>query len=349
MDRLNFFNLFIKKNIKYINSNLTNLFKKTNVDFTKPIFMWGTGRNGSTLLMDLISLNENLCFTSIGKSKYRWKKGIWGDLNHGSDNVDMYKKFKIPIEGMLLNWKSAGLDSNFKRGIVFRDKNNSEIDIDKVKINYSKLDMKSLFTNKKSKRIFDKAGYIMMVDLIDYIFPDSKHIFCIRDPRVVACSYFYLLKNNGFSRFGIDDYNFPGFEDRKYFFSFFENIIWQVEQVFYYAMKYYQFLGDERFIPIRYEDLIDDVEGNIKNIFSKLELNFQNNYFDLLPKNLHKYNLTNKKDKGLYYLDNKLSDMQLNNLKKLEDLAISLGYKDDSFSETIDTFNIKNLKDYFGL
>ena len=338
--------MILKKLTKNLFKITTSVFQKSNVNLEKPIFIWGTGRNGSTLLMDLLSLNQNLCFTSIGKTKYRWKKGIWGELNYGKSYGEKYKKFNIPVEGMLENWSTAGLDHNFKNGIITRNDINN-INLNRVKKNYSKLKMSFFFENNLKRRILDKAGYVMMVDLIDYVFPDSYHIFCIRDPRVVACSYFYLLKDYGYSRFGIDDYNFPGFDERKYYYSFFENIIWQVEQVFKYAMDYRDTLGDKRFIPVRYEDLVENPTEIISGIFQTCDLDYQNNYFTTIPQNFKKYNLNKSDTNEMFYLDKKLNNTQIGNLKKLEDLAMSLGYKKESFSETSEKFMIGKLKSYF--
>tara|TARA_B100000989_G_scaffold120958_1_gene89251 strand:+ start:4769 stop:5791 length:1023 start_codon:yes stop_codon:yes gene_type:complete len=319
----------IKHKLKVKLIRIEQLFKKSSVSSVKPIFIWGLGRGGTTLLMDIFSLHDDLCY-SYTKGK-RQKKGLWGDLHYKENDFKINKK-EIPVEGLIRNWNNTGYDfSNFNREIKRDFLNSSQKKI--VKKNYATLKQSWFFSqNKKKYRIMDKAGYIIMVDLIDDIFPDAFHIFSIRDPRNVINSIMRLIrftqaKTTGLQwKKGVEAYKFDGWEEIKNKGTH-QILSWQICKALEIGFDWKKKLG-QRCIVWRHEYLYKNPKENISKLFEKVDLPVNSDFLEKIPPSFKDYSTSwpRKVSKFKATFDFCFNSKEFEEIKIIERKAIELGY-----------------------
>ena len=326
----------------------THAFKASCVTMKKPIFIWGTGRSGTHLLYDILSLHPDLCFVN---TKHRWKKGLWGDMHHGDTTPHKLKGYPIPVEGMSFNWQPAGIIPRFY-GILTKDCI-LKINTGKVINNYKKLDTEWRWkrSNDKKYRILDKTpAYIMMVELINAIFPDSFHIFCIRDPRAVVNSILRVARftgNDSYEKEYMDGFfanMYPDGYEKLIGKSIVEILCWQVEQLIKIGFDYWKILGD-RLIPFRYEKLINDAHSSVAYLFNKAKLFNYKDISRLIPNEFRNYS-PEWPQKGAAFSANKnicFGSEELNYFDRLLPLVQNLGYDDAEVGKIAGTMNIEGI------
>lgn len=320
----------IYRAMRVLASVYQNTLTKTAITLEKPLFIWGTGRCGTYLLFDILSLHPDLC---CSRTTQRWKKGLWGDLHYEDSTPEALRNFLPPIEGTLLIWSPAGAPDVLK-GCVQR--NDPRINATKVIRNYRNLKRQSIFAPPREKKsILDKSPYYtMMVDFIDNLFPDSYHVFCIRDPRVVVNSMLRMMRETAPQTSGKEYAD--GFWGKLYpngYKSYLqsplvETLCWQIEQLLEMGIGYRFFLGS-RLIAVRYEDLVEDVKGVSSHIFKRAQLP-EPEIYHMIPGSFKNYvpdwpaNDDFKPGNGIYF-----TQEEKRHLDALSGIAVKLGYKSD--------------------
>lgn len=270
---------------------IRRLFSKSLITDKKPVFIWGTGRCGSYLLYDILSLHPELCSPST--NGLRTKKGLWGHLHHGENIPTGIEDYPRPIEGGNLVWTPAGLPDKIHEN----DHDGfDQVDVNKVKAAYKMLCTGPLydFSSKKCRILDKQPNYLLLVPLINKIYPDAFHVFCVRDPRLVVNSILRLM------RFTSPDIAGPAYKD-GFFGNMFpvgamkrmdpltiENLVWQVNALIRTGLSYSKILG-ERLILFRYESLHFHAHESIRLLFDCLELSPQNSLIQLLPDKFENY------------------------------------------------------------
>lgn len=287
-----FISRYIPHKIKRcIKDKIYGYFKDSYVTIEKPIFIWGIGRSGTHLLYDIMSLHPDLCFM---KANHRWKKGLWGDMHYGDTTPEGLSGFPIPIEGMQSIWESAGVIPKFYG--ILKKGDSRYINKRVVVSNYMKLATQWKWKKRGKKyRILDKTPtYIMMVEVIDEIFPDSYHIFCIRDPRAVVNSILRMMRFSAKETSGKEyadgffAHIYPDGFERYIKKPLVETLCWQVEQMLKIGFRYRLLLG-QRLIPFRYEELLTNVRNAISYLYNKVELASFEEIYELIPSSLPDY------------------------------------------------------------
>ncbi len=319
----------IKHKIKQSIMFFIDFFKTSCVTLEKPIFIWGLYRGGTTLLMDIISLHPDLCFAT---TKIREKKGLWGSLHYGDNSSMGLKKYEIPVEGLVRNWFNTGFDFKNAMGEINRNALNDSQKLI-VKNNYLTLKKKFFFLRQKKKyRIMDKAGYITMIDLIEEIFPDSIHVFSIRDPRNVINSFMRLIRFTSPDtvgkqmKDGIEAYKFDGWEKIKHKPTH-QIIAWQICKAVEIGMKWKSQLGN-RCVLWRHEYLYNEPNKNLTKLFEKLKLSLDKNLFNVLPKKYEDYSTKwpSKNKSFSPNFDFCFSSEEFSDLYIIQKKAMELGY-----------------------
>ena len=202
-----------------------------------PFFIVGVGRSGTTLIRLMINNHPNIAipYESHFITKYYEKLNSYGDL---SDKNNLRKIVSdILAEEILTKW-----DHTFKLENI----------VDGVKESTIKGVFDSLYKDyAKSKgkiRWGDKSDYLDRMYLINKIFPEAQFIHIVRDGRDVASSVMKLS-------WGPND-----IIAAAEWWNSYVNL----------ARCMGAIIGDDRYMEVRYEDLVQDSENELKRICSFL-------------------------------------------------------------------------------
>lgn len=311
--------------------------KRGVVSLEKPVFIWGTGRSGTHLLLDILSLHPSLmCPLMAGN---RWKKGLWGDMHWGDTTPEPLKGHRIPYEGFQRLWLDAGLAFD-AIGLLHRDCLSPDL-AERVRDRFRDLHRVWLWKPAPSYRALDKTPvYILMVDVIDALFPDAYHVFCIRDPRAVLNSLLRVGRYQERSDKGrgrIDEIGFwsvvpPGYEKHRHE-PLVKRLSWQVKALYELGFGHRDLLGD-RLVPFHYERLLDDAHESVSELFDRLELPPWPAIREAIPARFPDYSPPWPRDgrppeepfgKRRCYKDDEIEQ-----LSEIEDLAVRIGYEPQS-------------------
>jgi hypothetical protein len=208
----------------------------------KPIFILGAPRSGTTFLASLLENTEyGAPFETHFITKYYKQLSNYGDINE-------YEKFQILLTDILNERAVRQWNLNLDSKKIFKELG--------VNFTYAQLVNKIclIASHKKGYELWgDKTpNYLEDIDVLYELFPDSKYIYIIRDGRDVALS---LLEKD-----------------------------WGPNNV-YYCAKYWASLNQDHIYlksmsssnnlyQLKYEDLLDNVEEYVKEIYSFLNLKY---------------------------------------------------------------------------
>ena len=254
----------------------------------KPIFIVGSGRSGTTILYNLISIHPSVCWFSNYSDKYanvylvpalhRILDLPW--LGNSFKQKILHKKELVvkPREGDNIIHHHCG----FKHSTKSTEKD-LDLHVEKQFKDYIK---RHLFLTGKSRFLHKATANTQRLRLINAMFKDAFFIHLIRDGRAVANS---LLKINWWK----------------------DTVIWWLgekvsdlekndkEPIELCALHWKKIVEEirinrnilgNRYIEVRYEDLIKDVKKEITTLLHFCELSQSPSYFKLLPKTLPNMN-----------------------------------------------------------
>jgi hypothetical protein len=158
---------------------------------TKPIIVFGTGRNGTTVFYQMLAEHPHLAWLSQLCDQYPRRLG-W--------NTALMRLLDYPaLEGLLKRRFYAGecyrFWEHYAKGFRAPCRDLSAADVS-VKTKNSILDAMSKMTTEKRTRLLLKITGWPRTGFLSEVFPDAKFIHVIRDGRAVANS----LINVGFWR-----------------------------------------------------------------------------------------------------------------------------------------------------
>ena len=170
-----------RENFKYQYFNY--LSKKASNNIVDVNYIWCLGQSGSFMLYDLLASSGNFSYYGVLKRKK--------DLVSKATNLKL-----LPQEGLSQYFGNVGLDYQLENTWVFNEIHNdnlSKIKVDLVKQRYQSMakaySKLHSISGEISLPIIDKCPhYLQMVNMLFSVFPESKHIFLIRDPRSVFFS-----------------------------------------------------------------------------------------------------------------------------------------------------------------
>ncbi len=293
----------------------------------EPIFIWGLGRSGTFLLYDILSLHQDLICSRHKITQKRPYKGLWGGLHWGEDYQWITKGLGAPTDGIWRFSKIKAYDCPWIDNVGERLPNK---EIKYIRKFYGLL-FKQSAEGELATRLLDKyPTYMCIVDLIDQVFPDAYHIWCIRDPRATLRS---MLRSqvDAFQKELNEAILFSGqipdgFEE--YFKGeFVRRHCWQVNELVIKGFSNAQFLK-KRLILVNHESLCNSPKDTIDHLFKLLKLPDAN---DLLLKIPEKFDLfgAHKKDE---FWGNHITDLfegRSAEGKKLNELCQELGYRNE--------------------
>lgn len=133
---------------------------------SRPIYVLGTGRNGSTLLGKVLSLHPSICFLNEPKA-------LWHSIHSQADVIGNYSNLSGRFQ-LQANDASQDACKSFYRLYAFA------------------------LRASASDRLLDKNGEaIFRVEFIKKIFPDAQFLFLIRNGRDVVTSVNQWSRSHG--------------------------------------------------------------------------------------------------------------------------------------------------------
>jgi hypothetical protein len=277
------------------------------MEISKPIFILGNIRSGTTILYNLMSVHPDVCWFSNYTNR-RPGAGPVALAHRLLDVPGLGTRFKKAIArnvrpGVSIPWPDEGDDiyhaySGFgksKDGLetVFTGRMESKL---RTAIrNHLKYTGKARFLSKETANN-------RRIELLNTMFPDACYIHMIRDGRAVASSTLRV----------------PWWNDTHIWWLGFTASAWEkngkepIELAALYWQRTVEEIWDkrglfvDRYIEARYEDLVADTKGVIGALISFCGLAPRPEYFDLLPETLPggnykwKEQLSEKEKKVLY-------------------------------------------------
>jgi hypothetical protein len=228
----------------------------------RPIFIWGTGRAGSYLLYDLLSLHPGLVCL---RAPHRLSKGLYGSHHHGAgEYASLLDNPFPPVEGakhhILKRFPEAP-------DVAAWD----EADLRVVKRSYQRLLAQSA---APAVRLLDKSPhYTFLVPLLERLFPDALHVHCVRHPAAVAASYRRRMieeEQRGRLRRGLWG-TLPRGWERVEKLSVTSRAVWTVTETMRVGIGNEALLGD-RCRRVSYEALVGNPSRILGEVLAFLEL-----------------------------------------------------------------------------
>lgn len=304
------------------------------VSLEKPVFVWGNGQSGTFLLFDILALSGEFSFHGTAGER---KKGF-ATQKYGSHSISLPRK---PVEGLGYFWSDVGLPwenaGEFRYEHPLTRDDADSLQIERVRSRYRQLEMVWKWKRNRKKRILDKAtNYILMLDVLNVVFPDALHIFCIRDPRMVLSSIVRRFKD-------------PEYEEgwRGYPSGFYSNIMlpgwkeyvdksveerhaWQIECCLSIGVRQARQLG-RRCLIVHYEHLCNQTAAAIERISAFTNAHYKNETVSMIVQSIcraREYRwptgVSNKGDADELFIDPSI----VAGLTKFEQFSVELGYSE---------------------
>lgn len=259
------------------------------MNIEKPIFLVGSGRSGTTALYHLLSSHPQLCWFSNYTNHLHWipmmpvtqrflRPGASGNRLADDAFSNKGRKFSVrPAEGKKLHRK-LGLPANRLL---------TEADFDPAAdARYKNIIKRHLYWSGKPRFISKDTLNNPRCRLLNHMFPDALFIHLIRDGRAVANSmvgrnwlpilYLWWLQDKAINH--VDEYEDP------------IELIGQHWRHTVEELRGLRNLVGNRYLELRYEDLIEDVHGIVGPVLDFAGLDNIDDWLARLPTKLPNMN-----------------------------------------------------------
>jgi sulfotransferase family protein len=289
------------------------------MEIDKPIFIIGSGRSGTTILYKLLSIHSDLCWFSNYTDKFPSLPSI----------AILHRILDIPVLGKRL--KKANLTRRSMKlipkptegGTIYHSycgfehaRKTTEDDLnEEVGNKFRKIITKHLRSTGKTRFISKQTANNQRIRQIDKIFPNAYYIHIIRDGRAVANSLFRISwwddvdiwwlghRASKWYEMGKEPIELCGLQWKRDVMELLEN----------------KHLFEDRYIEIRYEDLVENTKNIVHKITDFCELNWPPEFETGIPNKLENMN---------YKWKEELTEPQQKILSKsLENFLKQLGYQ----------------------
>ena len=257
----------------------------------RPVFLLGSGRSGTTILYHLLSVHPELCWFSNISNRVPWLSfmPIAHRLLDSGARGERVKQNIINRKGGKLHVRPVEAETLYGRAGFRHDIKTTEDDYDSnVNRRFRKTVESHLRWAGRPRFISKQTANNQRYRLLNRMFPDALFVHLIRDGRAVA--------NSIRGQRWLDSMDLWWLEDKAHkHVDQFDGPIelcglhWQRNLEELLLAK--DLLG-ERYLEMRYEDLIDDVHGIVKQVLAFSDLDASAAYFSFLPEKLP--NMNNK-------------------------------------------------------
>ena len=251
----------------------------------RPVFLLGSGRSGTTPLYHLMAVHPEVCWFSNLSNRLPWLP--WAPLAHRLADTALFgpgmkqhilrrrggKKRLAPVEAEII----------YDRAGLLHDRRTTEADFDpRVAENLRQAVANHVRYSGKRRFLSKQTANNQRYRLLNRIFPDALFVHLIRDGRAVANS----IRGQGW----LDVMSLWWLEDKAS-----NHIADYTDPIELCGMHWQRNLDEllagrellgERYLEIRYEDMIHDVHGTVGQVLEFADLTASPEYFALLPEQL---------------------------------------------------------------
>jgi len=287
------------------------------MEISRPIFIIGVARSGTTLLYYLMAQHRDLAwFSQYDRSKmfskeflkfYKLRKRLYDTRtwSHEEPILAHYDLlFDVPIEFPTFWNHHIGKDWA------------SEKDVDDSAQVHLRDTISEIIKEKKRKRFLSKyPRNSVRIRFLNRVFPGSIFINIVRDGRAVVASMLKRLKKENLDYFGI-----PLRNGNQSEFDLLEAHALQWVQVLEEINDARNHLKPEQYFELKYEDLVSDPKMWLKKIFSFCDLKQQNIFENKIKRVLGKRRIeiiSEKLSNRNKLSKNDFSQAEINRLNKI--------------------------------
>jgi len=287
------------------------------MEISRPIFIIGVARSGTTLLYYLMAQHRDLAwFSQYDRSKmfskeflkfYKLRKRLYDirTWSHEEPILAHYDLlFDVPIEFPTFWNHYIGKDWT------------SDKDVDDSAQVHLRDTISEIIKEKKRKRFLSKyPRNSVRIRFLNRVFPGSIFINIVRDGRAVVASMLKLVKNENLDYFGI-----PLRNGNQTEFDLLEAHALQWVQVLEEINDARNYLKPEQYFEIKYEDLVSDPKMWLKKIFSFCDLKQENVFENEIKRVLGKRRIeiiSEKLSNRNKFSKNDFSQAEINRLNKI--------------------------------
>src|SRR5215510_7842024 len=253
---------------------------------TKPVFIIGCPRSGTTITLDLMSVHESFAWVSqlLNENPKELKLSsfnkIYDDPIHGKSLLlkrQQRKALPHPVEPWKF-WDAYLSKFQWERGGVILPRRQDANDITPEEIKTIRFVVDEVCQQQKKGCFLSKYTDFPRIRYLTQAFPDATFIHIVRDGRAVAHSYYNEITKGTFHTWEERDWWVRGWPDSwrqewrakdptplgfvAYQWKFFVHEIWEDAHS----------VPPEQFLEVNYRDLIKSPMRVLKNIFAKCGL-----------------------------------------------------------------------------
>jgi hypothetical protein len=304
------------------------IIEKTEIK-NQPVIIIGHWRTGTTFLHELLSMDPQFCYVSLWNTllpdsflvldPIKDFLSIFLPKKRPMDQIDVEMDGPYEEEAaiaVLSPWSffhclhfPRNAEEQYLKSIHFEGLNKDEIK--KWKINYLKFMKTVSYANNGKRLLLKNPANTTRIQMLLELFPDAKFIHIYRNPYKVYLSTI-KMRNRVLDKLALQNASKEEIENQ---------VIENYKRLMKNFFEYKKQIPKNRIVNVRYEDLVADPIGQVKNIYEKLSLTGINK---ALPE-MNKY-LERKKNykTNVYKIDKKILDRVKENWKFTIDLW---GYK----------------------
>ena len=306
------------------------------LDLANPVFILTTGRSGSYLVYDTLSLSPDI-LTPVLDRKKRSNKGIFGREHWGEEAMEI-RQGHVPVEGYHQVWERS----------VFPATDESLGDYDaplpgnadriakSVRAHYRALHLTLKPTEKQKFRLLDKdPRYLSFWRMLSHTFPDAKYLTMFRDPRAVVNSYLRRVRPPArrIDAYWLEKCGTWGPPPKGWQEHIGEPIVkrlsWQVAEIFRGLLRFEEQVNGA-VLRVYYEDFVDKPKETTLNILRFMDVT-SSHWLEQFPDKFSNFNppwfRASGQLEGRFGKERFYNADERDQLQDVEDIAVQVGYK----------------------
>ena len=259
----------------------------TDMGITKPIFIIGSPRSGTSVLYSILAQHNELCWFSKSTLK-KFVSKEYLDFIHLRRRIFDIRKLSYPLDDFGPRYFTT-IEPPIELGYLWDEVFSGFWDCKIIEENISKiLEIIKMTIDKHQNRRFIAKFPTLSIQIphVLKIFPDAKFIHIVRDGRAVIQSMLKRAEENSNGFFGIPPKNKISEGKNKI-----QNHTAQWVDILNEIENSSKLLQNDQYFEIRFEDLVTKTEEHLQKLTEFCELN---PFLYVYSKNGQTYNIEEK-------------------------------------------------------